>query len=111
MDKYDIIETYEYGIDIYKLIRTIWHLQYDEKQDIMTAVENYKQVYMFYQSPYQSNADYLESFKVDIKVSKAHNGAVGYHLILADISLQYKQDITSDTSNEDQDIEANINAR
>ena len=54
----------------------------------MTAVENYKQVYMFYQSPYQSNADYLESFKVDIKVSKAHNGAVGYHIVLSLIALQ-----------------------
>ena len=43
---------------------------------------------MLYQSTYQSNADYLESFKAHIKVSEAHNGAVGYHTLLAAVALQ-----------------------
>ena len=34
---------------------------------------------MFYQAPYQLNTDYQEYFKVHLRVSKSHNGAVGYH--------------------------------
>ena len=36
------------------MIRTICHLQDDNKQDVMAAVETDKQVYMFYRGPYQS---------------------------------------------------------
>ena len=43
----------------------------------MAAVENNKQVYLFYQAFHQSNMDYMEAFKSDLKLSEAHNGAVG----------------------------------
>ena len=66
---------------------------------------------MLYQSTYQSNADYLESFKAHIKVSEAHNGAVGYHTLLAAVALQEKCIITSNTANEDHKFEAKINTR
>ena len=59
MDKYDAIETYWYGIKLAKLIWTIYHIQDDDKQDVMSAVEINNQVDMFYQAPYQSNADHL----------------------------------------------------
>ena len=49
----------------------------------------------------------MEALNVNIKVSKAHNGAVGYHPGLAAIILQEKQNITSDTANKDHNIEAN----
>ena len=42
MGKYDIIKTDKDGIEISKLIRTICHLQDDDKQDIMSAVETNK---------------------------------------------------------------------
>ena len=45
----------------------------------MAAVETNKQVYMFYQVPYQSNADYLKALKAHIKLGEAHNVVVGYH--------------------------------
>ena len=51
----------------------------------------------------------MELFKVHLKGSKAHNLEVGYHPVLAAIALQEKN-ITSNTTNEDQNIEANINA-
>ena len=70
MDKYDVIETDQCGIALSILIRTVCHLQYDDKQGIMAAVETDNQVYMFYPSPYQSNADYLEAFTAHIKVRK-----------------------------------------
>ena len=54
----------------------------------MAAVETDKRVYIFYQAPYQSSVDYLEVFKGNFKVSKAHNGAVGYHIVLSLIALQ-----------------------
>ena len=52
MDKYDAIETYWYGIELSNLIWTIYHIQDDDKQDVMAAVEIDKQLYMFYQAPY-----------------------------------------------------------
>ena len=54
----------------------------------MAAVENNKQVYLSYQSPYYSNADYLEDFKAHLKLSKSHNGALLYHLVLAAVAPQ-----------------------
>ena len=68
-DTYDLIEIDQDGIDLSNLIRNIFHLQGDDKQDVMDAVESYKQVYMFYRAPYQSNVVYLESFKAHLKVS------------------------------------------
>ena len=111
MDTYDLIETDQYGIDIANLIWTIYQLQDFYKQYGMAAVETYKQVYMFYHAPYQSNAYYLESFKTHIKVSEPHNGAVGYYLGLAAIVLQEKHNITSDTAQKEHNIESNIKSR
>ena len=62
-------------------------------------METDKQVFMFYQIPYQSNADYLEALKVHLKVSEAYNGAMGYHLVLVAVALQEKNNITSGTAN------------
>ena len=50
------------------MIRTICHLQADDKKYIMATVEKDMQLYLLYQSPYQSNADYLEAFKANIKL-------------------------------------------
>ena len=72
----------------------------------MAAVETDKQVYMVYQAPYHSNADYMEAFKAHIKLTEAHNISVGYHPGLAAVALQEKYNISSDTANEDQKIEA-----
>ena len=77
----------------------------------MAEVETDKQVYLLYQAPYQSNADCLEAFKAHLKVSEAHNGVVGYHLGLSAVTQQKKYIITSDNTNQDQEIEANIKAR
>ena len=77
----------------------------------MAAVETNKQVYMVYQAPYHSNADYLEVFKAHLKLIKAQNIALGYHPGLAVVALQVKYIITSDTANKDHNIEANIKAR
>ena len=44
MESYDAIETNQYGIDISKLIQSICHLKYDNKQYVMDAVETNKQV-------------------------------------------------------------------
>ena len=49
----------QYFIELEKLICSAWHLQDNEKQDVMAVVETDKQVYMFYQEPYQHNAEYL----------------------------------------------------
>ena len=111
MDKYDAIETYQCRIEISNLIQTICHLQDDNKQDAMAAVEKNKKVYLFYQVPYQSNADYLEAFKAHLKVTEAHNGVVVHHPGLSVIVLQEKHNITSNISSEDQNIEANIRDR
>ena len=64
MYTYDAIETDKDSIDLSKMIRTICYLQDDNKQDAMFAVEIDNQLYLFYKAPYQSNADYLEAFKV-----------------------------------------------
>ena len=111
MDIYGIIEIYQDMIELAKLIRTICHLQYDDKQDAMTTVETNKQVYLFYQANYDSNEDDLEAFKGHLKVSKSYNGAVGYHSELVAIALQEKHNITSDTKNYYQNIEASIKVR
>ena len=39
MEKYNKIETDQYGIEIANMIRTIFHLQDDEKKYVMSAVE------------------------------------------------------------------------
>ena len=46
----------------------------DNKKYAMVVVETYQQVYLFYHLPYQSHADYLETFKAYLKVREAHNG-------------------------------------
>ena len=66
---------------------------------------------MLYQATYQSNAGYLEASKSRIKVSESHNGAVGYHKLLAAVALQEKYNITSNTANEDHKVEEKINTR
>ena len=53
MNTYDVIETDQHGIDLAKLIWNICHLQDDDKQDIMAAVEIDNQVYLLYQALYQ----------------------------------------------------------
>ena len=88
MDTYDAIETDQDSIEPAKLIRDIYHLHDDDKQDGMDKVETNKQVYLFYKAPYQSNADNLTSLKAHIKLIKSHNGAVVYHLLLAAIILK-----------------------
>ena len=65
----------------------------------MAIVKTDKQVYLFYQDPYQANAEYMEYFKDHIKVSKAHNGYVGYHSELSASALREKHIITSETAN------------
>ena len=79
MDKYYAIETGQYGIDLAKPIWNICHPQDDEKKYVMSTVETNKQVYLFYQEPYQSNADYLEAFRAHIKVRKSQNVAAEHH--------------------------------
>ena len=64
-------------IDIEKLICSVFHLKYVNKQDFMEAVETKKHFYLLYQATYQPNTDYLEAFKVHPKLSKAHNGETG----------------------------------
>ena len=59
MYTYYVIETNQDKIEISNLIRTIWPLQDDNKQDFIASVETYKKVYLFYQAPYKSNADYI----------------------------------------------------
>ena len=61
--------------------------------------ETDKQVYLFCQEPYNSNADYMEAFKAHLKVSESQNGVVVYHPVLASIIPQEKQNITSDAVN------------
>ena len=73
MDKYYAIETYQDGIELANLIRNICHTQGDNKQDVMAALETNNKVYMLYQSPYQSNVDYLEGLKSHLKLIEAHN--------------------------------------
>ena len=79
MDTYNTIKINQDGIKIAKIIRSVCHLQENDKQDVMVAVETNKQVYLFYQAFHQSNMDYMEAFKSDLKLSEAHNGAVGYY--------------------------------
>ena len=74
----------------------------------MAAVVTYKKVYLFYQDPYQSNVEDLETFKVHLKIRKTHDGTLWYHLGLAASALPEKHNITSDIANEEQKIEAKI---
>ena len=46
MVKYDVIETDQDRIELAKIIWTIYHLQDDDKKDVMDAVESNKQVYV-----------------------------------------------------------------
>ena len=49
--------------------------------------------------------------KAHLKLSEAHNVAMGYHTGLSAIALQEKHNITSNTTNDEQNIEAKIKAR
>ena len=69
VDKYNVIETYQDEIEIAKMIRNICHLQDENIQGVMVAVEMDKQLYLFYKASYHSNADYLEAFKTYLKLS------------------------------------------
>ena len=53
MDTYDVVEMDQDRIEISKVICTIYHLQDDDKQDVMESVETDKQLYLLYQAPYQ----------------------------------------------------------
>ena len=93
MDKYDVIETDQESIELENLIWTICHLQDDNKQYVMDTVKNNKQVYMFYQAPYQSNADYLEAFQA---ISKQENYTMEQWGIIQDQQLlHYKKNTIS----------------
>ena len=50
-------------------------------------------------------------FKAHLKVSEAHNGAVGYHNGIAESALLEKHNIIIDAANEEQKIESNIKYR
>ena len=56
----------------------------------MAIVETYKQLYLLYWEPYQLNADYLEAFKANLKLSQAQNESVGYNPGLEVVALQEK---------------------
>ena len=77
----------------------------------MEEVETKKQVYMFYQSPYQYNSECLKAFKAHLKVNEAQNGVVGYHQRLAAATLLENYNITWETVIEEHNIESNINER
>ena len=77
----------------------------------MVEVETNKQVYMFYQSPYQYNSECLKAFKAHLKVTEAQNGVFEYHQRLAAATLLENYNINWDTVIEENNIESNINAR
>ena len=77
----------------------------------MDTFKSDKKVYMFYQAPYQSNADYLKAFKAHLKESEAHNGAVVFHPVLAVISLQKNIISPAKSANKECNIEMNIKVR
>ena len=111
MDTYDGIETDQDGINLANIIHNVCHIQDNNKQYIMAAVKTNKHVYLFFHGPRQSNSDYLEGFKYHLKLSKAYNGAVGYHRGLDTAVLLENHNITSDFTSEEQKIKANIKAR
>ena len=53
----------------------------------------------------------MEALQVHLKVSKAHNIPVGYHMRSSEITLQEKHNLNRETENEEHNIEANIKAR
>ena len=55
--------------------------------------------------------DYLEVFKAHLKVSKAHNGAVGYHNGISESALLEKHNIIIDAANEEKKIDSNIKSK
>ena len=71
--------------------------QDDKNQYVIEVVETNKHVYMFYQVPYQSKSDYLESFNKQLKVSKVHNGSTIYNPCLSSSVLLEKCTITIET--------------
>ena len=81
-------------------IHVIFHIQYYNKKYFTVVVETNKQVYMFYQSPYQSNTDYIEVLKAHLKIRKSHNGSMRYHPGLAAAALLEKYNITGYNSSE-----------
>ena len=90
MYNYDTIKTDQYVIEIANLIRSVFHLQSNDKKYVMDTIEINNQVYLFHHTPYQYNMEYLETFKAQIKVSKAHYGAIVYHKVLATAVLPDK---------------------
>ena len=77
----------------------------------MSVVETDKPLYLLYQAPSLSNADYLDHFKAHLKVSDTHNGDVVYHTGLTAEAPPEKHNITGDDASEEQNIKANIKAR
>ena len=76
-----------------KLSQSLWNMS--------AAVETYKQVYLFYQAPYQSNAEYLAAFKTHLKLSNDCIGDVGYYPGLVAAALLKKHSITKDSESEE----------
>ena len=53
----------------------------------------------------------MEALKSHLKVRESHNGAVGYHPGLTEAAPLEKHNVTRNTTNKEQRIEANIKAR
>ena len=77
----------------------------------MAEFVNDKRLYLLYQPPWQSSTGFLEELKVHLKLNEANNGDVGYQTGLDEAVLLDKQDINSNTSRKEQNIEANTKAR
>ena len=52
---YENIKTNKYGIEIEDIIYSMCHFQYEYKNDVMSATEMNKRVYLLYQETWQSN--------------------------------------------------------
>ena len=90
MQNYEATETNKYGFFLAKFIRSVWHLQDNDKKDAVTVVETEKQAYLLYQAPYHSNIDYLEAFKSHLNIIEAHSGDIEYNLVLYEATLMNK---------------------
>ena len=64
--------------DLVKLVPSVCHLKDNNKHEIMGEVKIDNQLYLIYQSLYDSNLDYLYALKDHLKLSETQNGAVGY---------------------------------
>ena len=81
----------QYSIELLNIFSSIFHLQDNYKKYAISVVEMDKCVYIFYTGQNQFNMDYLEAFKAHLKVIKAHNGSMWFHLGLAQARLPEKQ--------------------